>query len=64
MFKAAIQLVAEWPSVTPQTSESELVGWLNELLSCMLVMPDSPEHSQPLYLFNGLCNAVNKLAFY
>lgn len=64
MCKSAVSLLLEVPLVVkvgkkPVSNEPRLLTYINDFLSFLLVVPDSPD-LPPLYLLKGLINAVRK----
>lgn len=65
ILKSAISFIIDVPTTCKvgetkvKTTESNLIEVIQEILSLLLIAPDSPELGV-LYLFDGLCNAVSK----
>uniref|UniRef100_A0A914W6I6 Uncharacterized protein n=1 Tax=Plectus sambesii TaxID=2011161 RepID=A0A914W6I6_9BILA len=71
LLKAAISLIPDLPTTMTtgastsrkKSAEPMVVELVSELMSLLLVVPDSPEQQQPLYLFKGLMNAVRRYSW-
>lgn len=64
ILKSVISMILDVPKEAEEqrkikSNEPLLAEWIQNLLSLLLVVPDSPEQGK-LYLFKGLMNAVEK----